>query len=303
MPARSLLIGSSGQVGNQMLCLLGEERSMVASRRPHSDTEMHLDLARIATRADAERALRGHSLDAIYCVGGMTNVDGCEESPEEAYHTNCRGPAMLAHVAGEMGIPFVYFSTEYIFDGTSGPYLEEAQSNPLNVYGRSKWEGEQAVLAACRDALIVRTTVVYGQDAGQKNYVYSVLRALATGKTMRVPQDQVSTPSYNRDLATATVALVNRGATGIYHVCGPERMDRYEFACAVATFFSLDKSLLRPVPTSVFGQKAARPLSAGLAIDKLRRLHPCLKMRTLAEGLADCRNAMEEFLHSCATLY
>ena len=302
MCARSLLIGSSGQVGNQMLCLLGDERCVVTSRRPHSDTELYLDLARIATKADAERALRGHSLDAIYCIGGMTNVDGCEENPELAYHTNCRGPAMLAHVASDMGIPFVYFSTEYIFDGTNGPYLEEAPSNPLNVYGRSKWEGEQAVLAACRDALVLRTTVVYGQDVGQKNYVYSVLRALATGKTMRVPRDQVSTPSYNRDLAMATAALVNCGATGIYHVCGPERMDRYEFACTVAALFSLNSTLLRPVQTSLFGQKAARPLSAGLAIDKLRRLHPCLKMRTLAEGLADCRNAMEEFLHTCATL-
>jgi dTDP-4-dehydrorhamnose reductase len=274
----------------------------VASRKPNSDVELHLDLASIATKADADRVLGEHSLDAIYCIAGMTNVDGCEETPELAYHTNCRGPEMLARVASGRGIPFVYFSTEYIFDGMDGPYREEAQSNPLSAYGRSKWEGELAVLAACSHALVLRTTVVYGQDFGQKNYVYSLMRALVAGNAIRVPQDQISTPTYNRDLAIATVALVHRGATGIFHACGPERMDRYEFARSVAAYLSLDGSLLSRVPTSLLGQKAPRPLSAGLCIDKLRRLHPDLRMRSLADGLADCRSDLEDFLRSCATL-
>ena len=184
---------------------------------------------------------------------------------------------MLARVASDRKIPFVYFSTEYIFDGNDGPYAEEAVANPLSVYGRSKWEGELAVIAACTHALILRTTVVYGQDCGQKNYVYSLMHALAAGKTIRVPQDQISTPTYNRDLAIATVALVNLGATGIYHVCGPERMDRYEFARSVAAYFLLDGSLLSGVPTSSLGQKAPRPLSAGLSIEQVAQAASRLK--------------------------
>jgi len=299
---KSLLIGASGQIGGQMLYLLGPDRCLVTSRKPGSDAVLQLDLASIPTKADAECILGRHALDAIYCIAGMTNVEGCDGVPEQAYLTNCRGPEMLARVASERKIPFVYFSTEYIFDGNDGPYVEEATAHPLNVYGRSKWEGELAVLAACSYALILRTTVIYGQDRGQKNYVYSLMRSLATGKTMRVPEDQVSTPTYNRDLAKATVELAQCGTRGIFHVCGPERMGRLEFARTVAASLGLDSNLLVGRPTSDLGQKAARPLSAGLSTDKLSRLHPELRMRSLAEGLADCRDDLEEVLRSYVTL-
>jgi dTDP-4-dehydrorhamnose reductase len=299
---KSLLIGASGQIGSQILHLLGPENCLVTSRKPGAPEELVLDLASIATKDDAERILDGHSLDAIYCIAGMTNVEGCEDSPEIAHHTNCRGPEMLAQVASERRIPFVYFSTEYVFDGNDGPYQEDAKANPLSIYGKSKWQGELAALAAYSDTLILRTTVVYGQDFGQKNYIYSLMRSLGTGKTMRVPQDQISTPSYNRDLAKATVALVERGAKGIFHVCGPERMNRLEFANSVAEYLGLETALLIGLPTSALGQKAPRPLSAGLSTDKLRRLHPDLTMRSLADALSDCRHDLETFLNASAAL-
>ncbi len=298
---RSLLIGASGQLGAQIFHLLGPDRCIVTSRRADAPGELPLDLAALATVADAEAALGEQAYDVIYCIAGMTAVDACEDAPELAHNTNCRGPLMLAHVAARRSIPFVYFSTEYVFDGTAGPYHEDDAANPLSVYGKSKWDGELAVKAACSHALILRTTVVYGQDFGQKNYVYSLMRLLAAGKTMRVPQDQVSTPTYNRDLAAATIALAQRGVSGTYHVCGPERMDRLQFARAVAQFLSLDASLLQGVPTSELGQKAPRPLDAGLAIDKLRHLHPDLIMRPLAESFADCRADLETFLRTCST--
>lgn len=119
---------------------------------------------------------------------------------------------------------------------------------------------------------------------------------------MQVPQDQIYTPTYNLDLAAATLSLVKRGASGTYHLCGPERMDRVELARSVASYFGLDTSLINGVPTSVIEQKAKRPLSAGLSINKLRRLHPDLNMRTVAEGLKDSRGNLEAFLRSCARL-
>jgi dTDP-4-dehydrorhamnose reductase len=305
--AKSLLIGASGQLGAQMLPLLGPSRCLITSRRPTRSGELDLDLAALATVTDTEAALGPHPIDAIYCIAGMTAVDTCEDAPDLAHRINCRGPEMLARVAARRGIPFVYLSTEYIFDGAagpynaSGPYNEDDPANPLSVYGKSKRQGELAVLAACSRALILRSTVVYGEDYGEKNYIYSLMRSLAAGRPMRVPQDQISTPTYNRDLAAATIALAQRGAKGIYHVCGPERMDRLEFARTVAQFLSLDARLLIGVPTAALGQKASRPLSAGLAIDKLRRLYPDLTMRPLGEGLADCRAGLEAFLASCCT--
>lgn len=299
--SKSLLIGASGQLGSQILNLLGPDSCLVTSRKPNLDAVLPLDLASIPTKADAECVLSGHALDAIYCIAGMTNVEECEGNHELAHLTNCRGPEMLAQVASDRKIPFVYFSTEYIFDGNDGPYIENSRANPLSVYGTSKWEGELAVTAACTHALILRTTVVYGQDCGQKNYVYSLIRSLAADKTMRVPEDQLSTPTYNRDLAKATVELARSGARGIFHVCGPERMGRLDFARTVAEYLGLDSNLLVGLPTSALGQKAARPLSAGLSIDKLGRLHPELKMRSLSDGLSDCRDDLEVFLRSSFT--
>ena len=296
--SKSLLIGASGQIGAQILHLLGHQKCLVSSRNSLSAGEIALDLSQIATKADADKVLGGHPLDAIFCIGGMTNVEACEDVPDLAYRTNCRGPEMLASIAADRDVPFVYFSSEYVFDGNDGPYSEDSPTNPLNVYGKSKRDGELAVLAAWRRALVLRTTVVYGQDFGQKNYIYSLIRSIACGRTMRVPDDQISTPTYNRDLAYVTIELVKRSASGILHVCGPERMDRLEFAQSVTAYLGLDDSLLQGLPTRSLGQRAPRPLSAGLSINKLLQLYPDLPMRSLAEGLADCRHELEGFANT-----
>jgi dTDP-4-dehydrorhamnose reductase len=296
------MVGATGQIGRQMMHLFGDMAIPTTRAADPPNGWLRLDLASLETLADAEFVLRDRELNAIYCLAGMTNVEGCEDVPELAHATNCRGPEMLARVARLRGIPFVYFSTEYIFDGNDGPYREESQANPLSVYGKSKREGELAVLASYSEALILRTTVVYGQDFGEKNYVYSLMRTLRAGKRMRVPEDQISTPTYNRDLAAATIALVERRATGILNACGPDRMGRLEFARAVSDYFGLDGGLLDGYPTSILGQKAPRPLSAGLSIDKLRRLHPDLRMRTLAEALADCKGELDQFCRGQDTL-
>jgi dTDP-4-dehydrorhamnose reductase len=141
---------------------------------------------------------------------------------------------------------------------------------------------------------VLRTTVVYGPDPRQMNYLYALMRNLAAGAKMRVPEDQVSTPTYNRDLVAAALGL--GGAGGVFHVAGPERMGRLEFARQIALRLGLDSRLLEGVPTAELGQVAARPLDAGLATGKLRKMHPELKMRTLAEGLEECAGEMAEFM-------
>ena len=297
LSSKSLLVGVSGQIGSQIADLIPADRLLLTSRQPLQNA-ITLDLGSIRSLSEVEPLFAGHTLNAIYCIAGMTNVEACEDHPDVAYNTNCRGPEVLAQLAAARAIPFVYVSTEYVFDGLDGPYTEDSPKNPLSSYGKSKWSGEQAVLAACKHALVLRTTVVYGSDAREKNYAYSVLRSLATGKPIRVPCDQISTPTYNRDIAAATVSLVEDGATGTYHVSGPERMDRVEFARTVASRFALDIGLIQGVPTPILQQKARRPLSAGLSIDKLCRLHPRLRMRTLTEGLSDCQPNLESFLSS-----
>jgi len=298
--AATLVVGATGQVGLQMVKALEVRgRSALPTARAAKDGWLQLDLSELGSEAQAAAMLDEHVFDAVLCVGGMTHVDGCESEPDLAYRVNARGPAVLAGYARRRGLPFVFFSTDYVFDGlkdNSGPYAEDAPPNPLSVYGRSKWMGEREVLEAHPDALVVRTTVVYGPDDRQKNYLYSLMRNLTTGTPMRAPEDQISTPTYNRDLAQATLGLVDAGASGVFHVAGPELLDRLEFAQRIAAALGLDESLLRGVSTAELGQAAARPLWSGLSTEKLTSLYPQLRMRSLAESLKDCEAELKAFL-------
>src|SRR6185369_7789495 len=124
------------------------------------------------------------------------------------------------------------------------------------------------VAAAWPGALILRTTVVYGPEPQGKNFVYQLRKSLEAGRELRVPMDQVSSPTYNADLARASVELVERQCNGLWNVAGPDVINRYEFSRLAARAFGLDASLLKPVPTSELKQRAGRPLAAGLVIDK-----------------------------------
>lgn len=295
---RALVIGANGQVGSQVAAELGSELSLPSARQALDANWLSLDLSMLRSVSELEGLLKGLSLDAIYCIGGMTNVELCEAEEHLAMQTNCIAPSLLARFSQQNDLSFVYFSTEYIFDGHGGPYDEDSTANPISVYGRSKWEGELAVLTNKEDALIVRTTVVYGPDRGEKNFLYALRRALSRGDIFRVPEDQISTPTYNRDLARVTVSLMKKRMSGVFHVCGPERMSRLEFSQRAAAFWGLDVTQICGVPTSLLGQKANRPLEAGLNISKLRKMHPDLPMADLESALEDWKLGELEMIGS-----
>ena len=160
---RALVIGASGQVGAALLEALARrdhEAAGTYARHPVPGLAP-LDLT---DPAAVERAIAAARPDWILCAGALTAVDYCEEHPDEAIAINRDGALAAARAAQRAGAGFVFFSTEYVFDGTRGPYAEEDPANPLSQYGRSKWEGERAVLTEVGRALVVRTTVVYGPD-------------------------------------------------------------------------------------------------------------------------------------------
>jgi dTDP-4-dehydrorhamnose reductase len=231
------------------------------------------------------------SPDWVFCPAGLTHVDYCEEHPEEARRVNRDAPAAAAAEAARAGAGFAYYSTEYVFDGKSGPYAEDAPTCPLSHYGRSKREGEEAVRAANPRTLVLRTTVVYGPEPQGKNFVYQLLRRARQRERMTIPVDQVSSPTYNADLAAASIELAARGLTGLYHIAGSAILDRYAFARIVCEVFELDASLLQPVTTAALRQRAARPLCAGLRIDRARGVL-ATPLRPPAEGLTAMKRAL-----------
>jgi dTDP-4-dehydrorhamnose reductase len=286
LDSRSLIVGATAQVGRQIIAASAVNTCIPTSRVSLLPDWLRLDLASI-NKESATRLLAPFDLNAIYCVGGMANAELCETDRDLAMRANCAGPKALAQVAEERHIPFVYFSSEYIFDGVEGPYDESAPPRPLSSYGRSKRCGEEEIAAVCSKALILRTTVVYGPDAAEKNFLYSLTRALTAGTPFKVPNDQISTPTYNRDLARASLRLVEVGAAGVYNVCGPELLSRVEFAAEAARLLGLDADLILGVPTANLRQQAPRPLKAGLLTNKLRSLHPEIHMHSLSSALMD----------------
>ncbi len=296
---RPLVVGASGQVGVELCHALeaGAPERVLRTTRVPREGWLTLDLAKLASTKEAASLFDDAEPDMVICSGAMTWVDGCEDQPEVAFRANAHGPSMLAAYAQQRGIPFLFFSTDYVFDGTeahAGPYLESAQPCPLSVYGRSKLEGERAILRVNPQALILRTTWVYGPDAAGKNFISTLQKQLRAGERMRVPDDQVSTPTLNRDLAQAALELMKARASGMFHVSGPDLLSRYELARRVAAFFDLDGSLIDGVATSDLKQRAARPLQSGLRSERLAEAVPSFRIRTLQEGLEETAQTLAQ---------
>jgi len=287
---RALVIGASGQVGGAL--------GLELARRGHDVVGTHAYGAGAGTvlldlgdPSATERLLGETAPDWVFCAGALTHVDYCEAHPDEAARLNRDGPRAAALAAARLGAGFVFYSTEYVFDGAAGPYGEDDRAHPLSVYGRTKWEGELAVREALPRCLIVRTTVVYGPERQEKNFVYQVIRRCRGGERMPVAVDQVSSPTFNGDLAAASVELAERDARGVYHVAGTSLLDRYAFARLVAEVFGLDGGGLTPVPTAQLGQRAPRPLRGGLRVERVLR-SLTTPLRAAREGLETMRDAI-----------
>jgi dTDP-4-dehydrorhamnose reductase len=283
---RAVVIGGSGQIGGWLLRLLAE--------RGHSAVGTYATVAYpglvpldAADLSGSASWLRNQRAEIVFYPAGFTWVDGCERDPTRARAANCEQPLNLARTAAEVGARFVYFSTDYVFDGVAGPYTENDLPHPLSVYGQAKLEAEQALAAELGDAqLTVRTCWVFGPERQGKNFAYQLVRILREGRTLPCPSDQISSPSYGPDVARAVLALVEAGQSGLVHVAGPEVMDRPRFARKIAESFGLDPDLISSKTTAELGQGAPRPLKGGLSTP---RLDKCCRgiMRPLADSLSD----------------
>ncbi len=262
---KALIIGASGQVGGALSALCVRRRIEVYGTSRKGQGFLYLDLSDETSVRDAFVKARP---DVVFLCSAMTHVDSCERDPELARLVNAEGPALVAGECRKVGAKLVYFSTEYVFDGSAGPYGEGDPVCPVSAYGRTKLEGERAVLDV-EGALSVRTTVVYSHNPASKNFVMQLISSQRSGARMRVPSDQFSTPTYAPELASAVLDLAGKGASGIYNVAGPDCMSRYEFALRACAAFGFNPAFLEPKLTAELGQAAARPLKAGLRTGKL----------------------------------
>lgn len=285
--SRQLVIGASGQVGEHLLNALKEQGAdVIGTCFSHSFEGLcPLDIRQPEAVTDL---LMRMSPSVIYLPASLTNVDYCESHTAEAFAINVTGVKNVVDAAERIGARLVYFSSDYIFDGVTGPYSEDAPANPVCEYGRQKLSAEHIVALQASQSLIIRTTVVYGWERQGKNFVQRLITSLEKGESVRVPHDQVGSPTYAPELARAVVELAGQELTGVFHIVGPQRTSRFDFARAVAQCFGLDERLLQPVPTAELGQAAPRPLNAGMQVSKVTA-HLSFPLSSYLEGLQKMR--------------
>ena len=208
----------------------------------------------------------------IVHAGAMTKVDECEQQQWQAYLTNVEGTVTMMMNAEEQKSFFIFVSTDFVFDGEKGFYKEDDSCGPVNFYGKTKLEAEDAIKEYEFDWAIVRTSLVYGTPlAGRSNILTVVKDKLEKGEEYSVVNDQVRTPTYVEDLASGIVSIIEKKATGIYHLSGEDVLTPYEIACKVATYLELDSSLIKKVTAANFSQPAKRPKDTRFVIDKAKQ--------------------------------
>lgn len=230
--------------------------------------------------------------DAVVHTAAFTAVDACETQRELSWRVNVDGSANVASAAQAVGARLVHVSTEYVFDGESGPYTEDDLPNPISHYGRTKLESEKAVKERCQDLVIGRTTVLFGDAPNVRpSFVRWLVENLSSGKEVRIVDDQVSSPTLAENLAEMLLALLDSGKGGTYNTVGDTILDRYSFSTTIARLYGLNAGLIKRVKTSDLNQPAPRPLKAGLIMDKFKRDFPSVRVLTAEESLRRLRDS------------
>lgn len=242
-----LIIGASGLLGRALVgCWGGDE--VIAVNSKQVDIRDHGAVDQLLVRERPQWTV----LAAAY-----TDVDGCERDPKLAEEVNATGAGHVARAAGEVGSRTVYLSTDYVFDGKkNSPYQVNDPMRPVNVYGRTKAQGEELVRKWDDRSLIVRTAWLYGIGKGFPEWL---LHKVETTKELNIVNDQRGAPTYAPDLAAAIVRLVRVEARGIVHVTNTGECTWYDFAQAILKTAGIKKVKLTPVSSDQLVRPAKRP--------------------------------------------
>ena len=291
MNARILIIGANGQLGTDLRQVLAGECSGVDW--PEFDVQRE---------EQVREFLRAQRPEVVVNCAALTNVDQCEDEPGPAFAVNAMGALNVARAAQEIGAAVVYISTDYVFGGEASremAYTEDDLPAPLNIYGASKLAGEFLTQAYSTRALIVRTCGLYGHAGARGkggNFVETMLRLATTGRPIRVVDDQRLSPTSTTECAAKLKALIECGASGLYHVAAPDSCTWFEFARTIFEFSGLNVDVT-PICTAEYPVRARRPALSALTSRRLAQadVPPCRPWREMLQEYLACRPAR----HNC----
>ncbi len=272
-----LITGSNGLLGQKLILFLQNQPSISVIATGKGDNRIRdispqviYESMDITDPLQIDAIFHKHLPDAVIHTAALTQVDDCELNRDLCWCLNVTAVETLVKASEKIDAFFLHLSTDFIFDGTDGPYREEDRPNPISHYGKSKLVAEEIVKSSPLKWAIARTVLVYGiaQDMSRSNIILWVKKSLEERRKIKVVNDQWRTPTLAEDLAKGCFQIVNGQHQGIFHLSGKDFLTPYEMAIKTANYFHLDESLIEEVDASTFSQPAKRPPKTGFVIDK-----------------------------------
>ena len=286
-----LLTGSNGFISHSIIKqLLNKGYFVIATskgenRREHHGHQFSYTPLDFTNPEAINETFKKYTPSIVIHCGALSKPDDCEQNKPLAYQVNVKGTIDLLSAAQRYSCFFIFLSTDFVFNGQRGMYQEDDEISPVNYYGLTKALAEEEVRKYAFNWSIARTVLVYGKTFGERpNIITNTAMALKRRDPLKIFNDQVRTPTYVEDLAGGILGIIEKKATGIFHLSGQDILTPFEMAVSVARYLQLDETLIKPVKEGDFLQAAKRPLKTGFNISKAKEKldYTCL---SFAEGL------------------
>jgi dTDP-4-dehydrorhamnose reductase len=288
---RLLVTGASGLLGFNLALRESAHREVtgVTYSQSLTGTPFSVIPADLTNTEVARNLIDRLKPDGIIHCAAMANIDMCEKQPYEAERVNSEVPGEIARICNTFGIRLVHLSTDAVFDGIRGGYLETDTPNPLSIYAQTKLSGEKSVLSANPEAVVARVNFYGWSLTGKRSLAEFFYYNLVAGNTVNGFTDVEFCPLFVDHLSALLLALLDGEYSGIYHVVSPNSLTKYDFGCRLAEIFGFDSKLIKPVSVQDGGLAARRSprltLNTGRLQNDLRITMPDLQdgIRAFAE--------------------
>ena len=273
---RLLITGSNGLLGQKIVRICQKRgadflaTSFGKNRNQDCPEGNYVELD-ITNQTNIEEVFGAYQPTHIIHTAALTNVDYCEQHPEECKEVNVNATQKLWEAAQKIDAHFQLLSTDFVFDGLTGNYKETDAPSPVSIYGQSKVDAEMVLLQSKNtNWSIARTIIVYGtaNNLSRTNIVLWSIDALTKGDPMKIINDQFRMPTWADDLAWGCLEICNRNKQGIFHLCGPELMAVNEIVFRIATYLGVSTTNVEIISSSTLNQPAKRPPHTGFDLTK-----------------------------------
>ena len=265
------IVGASGLLGEGFQHISNDTKNefIFCYTKNKIPNAIHLDI----TKEDMVKSFfQIHKPDALINCSAITDLEFCEKNKSLASNVNTLGAKRLAQACNIHGSHMIHISTEYIFDGNTGPYQENDVPKPISYYGQTKLESEKVVLKENQNFCVARASLLYGWSQNKQNLATMIISELRNNRQVKLIDDQQVSPSYADNVAEMMLELAQMKISGIFNVANSSTVTRYDFGILLSEVFGLNKSLIKSISIEDFRWKVPRPHKSGLLIEKISKV-------------------------------